>query len=608
MTNRDFIHFPPIGNHGVIGDRRTAALVAADGTIDWCCIPDYDGDIIFGAILDPDKGGYCRLGPPEVVLGSQTYERSSMCLQTRWDDCGGLLLTDFMPWPDIKRPQVEQNARVILRRIRATGGDAPVRFVMRPRWNFGTPPRVEAVGSSVRMRFPDHRVSMWTSFRVETGDEGVSADFTLAAGADAWVMIGLHEEPEDWNAERCACLHRETNAYWRDWAADLKRFDDIGDALEHCAMVVHLLAQAPHNAAVAAVTTSLPERIGGDRNYDYRYTWVRDASISAAFLTNMGEHGHVAEYFRWLTELVSEIDAPLHVCYRVNGGTDMEERERGDIAGYRGSKPVRFGNRACHQHQLGSLGWFADSALIYLKAGGTWRPEFWNLLRRSADHVCQGWRRPDSGVWELVDEAHFVASKVMAWVALDRALDVADALGETPSPAWADTHDAIRADVLTQGWCEERNAFRQRYDSDAIDAATLLIPIMNFLPPDDPRVLGTIRAIEDELVIDGLVHRFNPSATFGGEQLAVGDYEGAFLPATFWYARALAGAGRVGDARKVLRRCEEISNGPGIFAEAADARRNEMLGNTPLLFSQVEYGRALLAIHHAHLNETNDHE
>ncbi len=377
----------------------------------------------------------------------------------------------------------------------------------------------------------------------------------------------------------------------------MKTFPYADDKLKRCAITVHLLAHAPNDAVVAAATTSLPERIGGDRNYDYRYTWVRDASLSAAFLATMGESSEVARYFTWLCGLRSEVDAPLQVCYRTDGQTKLDAREAKGLAGYRGSLPVHFGNRAYKQRQLGSLGWFADSALIFLEADGEWKSEFWQMLRRAADFVCRAWHEPDSGVWELPVEAHYVASKVMAWVTLDRVLRVARRLGEHVPALWETTRGKIHDEVLEKGWCEACGAFRQRYNSDALDAAALLIPIMGFLPPDDPRVLGTLEAIERELVIDGLVHRFDPKATLGGEQLPIGTFEGAFLPSTFWYAQALAGAGRSEQATEVLRRCEDIAAGPGIFAEEADAGRKNLLGNTPLLFSQVEYGRALLALH-----------
>lgn len=609
MSNSGFIHYPPIEKHGVIGDRRTAALVAADGTIDWFCAPDYDGHVVFGAILDADSGGFCRYGPEIPALGEQHYEESTMCLETKWTmPQGGLALTDFMPWPDRNRPVHEEQTRIILRRMQASEADVQVRFEIRARFDFDCVPRVDRSGDIVNLIFDEHVISVWSSFEITTDEDGIRANFTLPAGGEAWVMIGLGEGPNPWDVVRCRKLYERTRNYWSDWAGNLKEFSEVGATLRRCAMTVHLLAHAPTNASVAAATTSLPERIGGDRNYDYRYTWVRDASISAAFLATMGDHSEVAKYFQWLCRLDSQVAAPLQVCYRTDGQPMIDEHEVAGLMGYLGSKPVRVGNRACMQRQIGSLGWFADSAWIFLEAGGEWQPEFWDMLRRSADHVCCSWQEPDSGVWELVQEAHYVASKVMAWVTVDRAIRVAERLGEEITDEWIQTCATIHSEVLSKGWCEERGAFRQRYDSEALDAAALLIPLMGFLPSDDPRVTTTLEAIEDELMIDGLVYRFVPSATLGGEQLAVGDFEAAFLPATFWYAHALARAGRTEQALGVLRHCEEIAGGPGIFAEEVDPRNHRMLGNTPLLFSQVEYGRALQAIHENLSHQSNQHE
>ncbi len=593
-----FFNFAPIEKHGVIGDRRTATVVAADGTVDWFCVPDYDDDVIFGGLLDPDRGGFCRFGPDVVELGDQRYEDETVSLITRWrDGARSLELSDLMPWPEHDCPKEKERVRVILRLLRAERGDSRVTFEVRPRGTFEEKPRTQVCDGGVKFSFVQHVIALWTSFPVECGDDGARVNFTLREGEEAWAMIGLNEEPSKWSVARCRELHDGTKKYWRDWTGKLKTFPRFDDKLKRSAITVHLLAHSPTNAVVAAVTTSLPERIGGDRNYDYRYTWVRDASLSAAFLATMGQPDEVSKYLDWICSLASDVDAPLQVCYRTDGGTRLTQREVKGVEGYLDSRPVLFGNRAFGQRQLGSLGWFADCALIFLQAGGKWKPEFWKMLKRAADHVCRAWHEPDSGVWELEIEAHYVASKVMAWVTVDRAMRIAEKVGQSIPKKWEETARAIREEVVTKGWSESLQAFRQRYDSDALDAGSLLIPLMKFLPPDDPRVLSTLDAIERELVIDGLVHRFDPSATLGGEQLPLHAFEGAFLPATFWFAHALADAGRAEKAAKVLHACEEIAGPLGIFAEEADARRKCFLGNTPLLFSQVEYGRALIALH-----------
>ena len=595
-----FHKFSPIEKHGVIGDRRTGALVASDGTLDWWCVPDYDGDVVFGALIDPVKGGFLRLGPETILPGEQHYTESTACLLTRWEGPFGILeLEDLMPRPDPQRPEGTENSRIILRRLRVVQGNvANVRMEARPRLTFDKLPRVCRSEDSIQFDFPGGmNLRLWTSFDSELDGDGAFADFTLNANEEAWAVLALNNEPFDWNVAQCKKLHEQTMDYWRSWTAGLKIFPQDNPKLQRSAITVHLLAHAPNNASVAAVTTSLPERIGGDRNYDYRYTWVRDASFSAAFLAIMGNPTEVSRYFDWLCDLDSQVEAPLQVCYRTDGRMTLDTHKLQDVRGYRGSTPVQFGNRAYKQRQLGSLGWFADSALIFLEAGGEWKPAYWKMVQRCAEYVCKAWHEADSGLWELTVEAHYVASKVMAWVTLDRAIRIASRMGEEAPPQWKIECEAIRDEILSKGWSEKHRSFRQRYDSHALDASSLLIPLMNFLSPDDPRVLDTLDALERELVIDGLLHRFDPAATLGGEQLPLGKFEGAFLPATFWHAHALALAGRTNQAAAILRKCEEIAGGPGIFAEEADARLDIFLGNTPLLFAQVEYGRALIALH-----------
>ncbi len=373
-----------------------------------------------------------------------------------------------MPAPERKRPKPDENSRVILRRLRAQKATWRVRLDLQPRWTFADAPRVQSYGEGARFEFAKAALGFWASFPVKLQSGGVRSDFTLKEGEEAWVMFGLEEDPTRWSLQRCRTLHHQTNRYWRKRCKELKSFSFAREKLHRAALTVHLLAHVPNDAVVAAATTSLPERIGGDRNYDYRYTWVRDASLSAAFLAIMGRSAEVAHYFKWLSGLHSSVDAPLQVCYRTDGQTRLETRELKHVIGYRESQPVRFGNRAYNQRQIGSFGWYADSALIFIKAGGDWHPSFWSMLRRIADYVCEAWREPDNGIWELPQQAHFVASKVMAWVTLDRTLCIAEKLGHSRPEKWKQTKEAIRREVLTKGWSDRTtlvsSALRQRGD------------------------------------------------------------------------------------------------------------------------------------------------
>jgi GH15 family glucan-1,4-alpha-glucosidase len=594
-----FVRFPEVARHGVIGDRYTGALVAADGTLDWFCAPSFDGSPIFGALLDPECGGFCRFGPPAPVLGRQRYLDDTAVLLTEWVE-EKIELADVMVWPGDKLPQAGYGQRVILRRIRVTGSTA-LRFELQPgREGFRVPEKLQQSKNGAILNFKEGSLRVWTSFDLNVEPGGVAATFGTEEGKEYWVMLGWNSPPEEWSANLADELFSRAEAYWREWSAGLQ-IEPVGSRtprLRRSAITVQLLSSAEHDSAVAALTTSLPERLGGDRNYDYRFAWVRDASLSLALLARMGRVAEVRKYLDWLWRLRSTTNALLQPCYRLDGNPHLEEENVANVRGYEDSLPVRRGNLAAKQLQLGSLGFFADCARVYLEHGGEWREEFWQLLKAAADFTCEHWQEADSGVWELSQEAHYVASRVMCWVVLERAAFIAEKSGcAQETDHWRETAAAIHREVMEKGWCEEKNSFRQRYGSDALDAAALLIPLMGFLPIGHPRVLGTLAAIERELVVDGLVHRFVPSETLGGEQLPIGKFEGAFLPCVFWHAHALAKAGRNDEAEAILEKCEAISGETGLFAEEIDAAQNTFLGNTPLLFAHVEYVRAVMALH-----------
>ena len=600
--------FPAIQRHAAIGDRRTGALVAADGTLNWWCVPEFDGLPMFGALLDPGEGGSCRLGPSASPFGEQSYLPHTTAVTTRWqlpDGSGELEMADLMAWPDDERPAGTHDQHVILRRLRATGGSSHVQFVLHPRWNFAPCPSARPVdGHGAEWRFAAGTLGLWASFPVRLGAEGASTEITVTRDEEHWVVIGWNSPAINWSAWRAAEVFAHALSYWRDWSAGLELgcVGECVDAARRSALTVQLLSHAEHGGAVAALTTSLPERIGGRRNYDYRFAWVRDGSLALAFLGRLGKADEVQCYLDWLAGLKSGTESPLQVVYGVDGRTKIDESIIEGVRGYRDSLPVRVGNRASGQRQLGSLAFFADCVRLYLEHGGRLKPQHWNLVCRAAEYTCRHWREPDSGIWELAEEAHYVSGRVGGWVVLERAGRIAEhtGLGEARQLArWREEADAIHAEVMDRGWNEEKGAFRQRYDHGALDAAGLLIPLMNFLPADHPRVLGTLAAVERELVVNGLLHRFDPAATLGGDQPPLGKFEGAFLPCVFWHAHLLALLGRVDEARALLSRCERAAGAPGLFAEEMDSSDDSFLGNTPLLFSHVEYIRAAIALKEA---------
>jgi GH15 family glucan-1,4-alpha-glucosidase len=589
--------YPPIERHGTIGDRRTAALVAADGTLDWLCLPNYDSPPVFGALIDAGRGGFWQFGPREPALGRQTYRPDSATLVTTWETGHGTLeLADAMPWPETDRPADREPRRVVLRRLRCTRGTVDVALAIRPRGDFDAGPAVEARGGGATFRLGDRTLALWTSFPLAPDSEGATASLSLAEGETAWAVLDTDAEAA-WSPEAAEAALAGTEAYWHDWCRRLTWLGPRRERVRRSALSFHLLSFAPSGALVAAPTLGLPERIGGARNYDYRFAWVRDVSLCMAILAMLGDLGTAERYMDWLAGLDSQTDMPIQVLYRIDGGTDVTQRARDDLEGYRGSRPVLFGNHAFAQHQIDSYGYLADCSLIYFQQGGAWKPEYWTMLRRLADYTAETWEMPGHDIWELGDSLHYVSSKVMAWVALERSVQLVRAgAGEADTGPWERAMAAIRTEVLACGWSDALGAFRQHYGADTLDASALLIPVMGFLPADDPKVRATIARIEEQLTRGGLVFRFDPETLPTPLGHPLGEAEGAFLPCTFWLASALAMGGEPDRAEAILERVEATAGELGLLAEEMDPATGAFLGNTPLLFSHAEYLKAILEI------------
>jgi GH15 family glucan-1,4-alpha-glucosidase len=351
---------------------------------------------------------------------------------------------------------------------------------------------------------------------------------------------------------------------------------------------------------VASVTTSLPERIGGQWNADYRLSWVRDTSLAMGMLESLGDWEGTERYLHWLHRQLSRFGQPLRVLYGIRGEKHARQRHLKHATGYRDSAPVRIGNHAYNQFQIGSFGFLADCVWLYLQEDGQWRDDYWEIIRRVADFTLEHWMEPDNGIWELPLRQHFVSSRISCWVTLDRAVRIAGKVKpDFDVSAWQGELAKIHAEVMERGWSEKLGAFRQRYEADNLDAALLLISVFEFLPPDHPRVLATIEKIEEQLTIDGHTYRFDPRELPVLGDFPLGQLEAAFLPCTFWLATAHAKAGQVKKAEAILQRVERIAGNLGLFAEAVDPRNGSFMGNTPLLFSHVEYVRARMQIERA---------
>ncbi len=600
------VPYPPLERHGVIGDRRTAALVAADGTVDWLCLPDYDDDPVFSSVIDARRGGRWRAGPATSAYGRQRYIPNTAVLRTTWiGEEGTLELTDAMAWPGDSRPAPDRSKRVVLRHLHCAGGHALCAFDLLPRDILVPGLRLEQSGGEngrqliVRLygRHEAQSLGFWSSQPLAVGPDAASASarFSLRAGESAWMVLGLDESPSAWSEVRAARAMQDAVDYWRRWLARFEGDGGPSPAMARSLLTTHLLAYAPTGAMVAAPTLGLPERVGGNRNYDYRFAWIRDASLSAASLLLVGDAESAERYLRWLTGLGSRTEAPLQVAYDVHGKMDLSPRRLQRADGYRQSRPVCLGNRAYGQCQPGSLGYLADCFGIAAERGAPWDGSYSSLLRRSAQYVCRTWERADSGIWELERHQHFVTTKVMCWVVLDRAIRLGrelDAFGGADMCRWEQTACAIEREVQAHGYSADSGAFRQTYGRDGLDASTLLIPVMGFLPPRDPRVLSTLDRLEETLGFGGWLHRFKPDETEGEDPLPLGFFEGAFVPCTCWMATARAMARQLDRAEALLERLESAAGDLGLFPEEIDATTGSFRGNYPLLFSHVEHIRA----------------
>ena len=605
-----FMIFPPIVAHGVIGDRRTAALVAADGTIDWLCLPRFDGSPLFGVLLDPETGGHWRIGPAIPTLGDQRYTDRGTAVITRWEDGAATLeLTDLMLWPEDDRDGAlgGESARAVVRSVTCTGAAVTCRHTLQPGGLFSPTPDFVRAPREVTptIALDDQTLSLWSShpLTLSPGAGQIDDTVTLRPG-DTWWTVLAPGGSGSWDLDRVTAEVERTTRYWHDWASTLECHGPRAERLRRTAITVHLLSYAETGSPVAAPTTSLPERIGGDLNWDYRYSWVRDASLSVATLSRLGDIRNARRYLDCLASYRSSSDLPLQIVYGVDGGLDLPVTEYEDVRGYRDSAPVLTGNRACGQIQFDSLGFFIESAAVYLQEGGDWDEDQWHMVRRSADYIADHWREPDSGIWELPEPRQYVGSKVMCWSGLGRAVDVARAGRRTDEvDRWRATMDAIRQEVMDRGWNAGAGVLRQVYDDDGgIDASALLAGVTGFFAPDDPRLTSTVERVVERLGQGGFVHRFDPTMMpleAGGSDLPIGSFEGAFLPCTFWLAIVYARMGRVDEAEATIARVEALAGDLGLFAEEVDVATGAFLGNTPLLFSQVEYARAVLALDEA---------
>ncbi|MFD7551809.1 glycoside hydrolase family 15 protein [Streptomyces sp. NPDC059578] len=578
-----------IEDYALIGDMQTAALVCRDGTVDWLCLPRFDSHAVFAALLGTEEHGFWRLGPAHDTdqpppATRRTYRGDSLVLESEWDTPQGTVrVTDFMP-PRDGAPQV-------IRIVEGVTGSVPVRSALRMRFSYGRiVPWVHRVGDrTVAVAGPD---SVWFDTDAETYGEDLTtySDFTVAAGER--VAFTLSWQPSHREApsrpDPEASLEATTE-FWREWVEHCTYHGPYREAVIRSLITLKALTYAPTGGIVAAPTTSLPEEIGGSRNWDYRFTWLRDAAITLSSLLRTGYREEARAWREWLLRAVAGDPENLQIMYGIAGERELGESELDWLPGYEGSTPVRVGNGAAHQLQLDVYGEVTE-ALHLAHMTGLARNDYASLLQlRLIGYLEQHWSEPDEGIWEVRGpRRHFVHSKVMAWVAVDRTIKLIES-GDVEGPVerWRQLRDDIHRDVCEKGYDKERNTFTQSYGSRELDASLLLIPQMGFLPPDDKRVIGTIEAIQRELsTSDGFILRYPTAGEDAGVDGLEGD-EGAFLACSFWLADDLAMIGRVDEARKLFEKLLGLRNDLGLLAEEWDPRLQRQVGNFPQAFSHV---------------------
>ena len=576
-----------VAEHGLIGDLRTCALVGSDGTIDWFCAPRFDSPSVFGAILDPQRGGSWQVTTAcEDSRTHQFYFPQSAALITRFlTDDGVIEVHDFMP---VLRPKDETHTQRLVRRVVAVRGATTVRMVLDARPDYGRQ-RFDVQHDGRTARFTVDELVMRLDSSVDLDVEGtvVSAEFELRTGQTAEFVLAVGDHIPD-DATDVDALFDATIHFWRSWLKNSRYQGRWREMVERSAITLKLLTHEPSGAIIAAPTTSLPEDIGGERNWDYRYVWMRDAGFSLYALLALGFNDEARAFITWLSQRLGRGDreedglGPLRVLYDIDGNEPPPEAALDHLRGHLDSTPVRIGNAAVGQLQLDIYGDLIDSVYLFNKYGPGISYDAWSDVVFVVDWLIDNWERDDAGMWEVRDaEKPHTTSRLMCWVALERAIRIARHRGlPADLVRWSAARDAIYHRIMTKSWNSDREAFTQVEGGDRLDAGVLLMPMVKFISPADPRFLSTLAAVERELVTDSLVFRYQP-ATDGLD----GD-EGTFSLCTFWYVEALTRCGRLADAQLALEKMFTYANHVGLYAEQVSAT-GDQVGNFPQAFTHL---------------------
>ncbi|MCU4973085.1 glycoside hydrolase family 15 protein [Halobacteria archaeon AArc-m2/3/4] len=599
--------FKPLDDYGVIGNDERVALVGADGSIDWLCFPHLEDSSVFAAILDTEKGGRFAVEPQAEYDSSQAYvDRTNVLETTVETESGTATMTDLMPVRMADEPYPhERFQHAVYRKLEGASGSVSFDVCFEPRFDYARAEtsleietgeegddegKIVASGDGERLHLHHHGD---LEFELESDDDGPRATgtVTLEEGDTCWLSV-QHDHSVRLSPEECETVLEGTVDYWREWldeceasAGSLFEFDEAyTDALIRSALVLKLLIHEETGSICAAPTTSIPEVVGEDLNWDYRYNWIRDAKFSIQALYNVGQEREARQYFEWFRNIGHTEPEEIQPLYGLHGETDIGEETLDHLSGYRDSEPVRIGNAAATQEQHDIYGTIVQGVYETVRYENGLTDEDWDSICALANRVCEIWDEPDAGIWEFRDDhRHYVHSKLLCWVALDRGIQLAtDYDYEGPLERWEREREAIREDILEHGYDEDLESFVQHYDTDdALDATVLLIPIYDFLPADDHRVQGTIDTVLEEMTTDdGLVFRFVDSEARPDEPTAFG-------LCSFWLVDALVLSGRVDEAEEIFTNVLEYATPLGLLSEMIDPDTGELLGNFPQAFSHI---------------------
>lgn len=583
--------YRPIADYAIIGDAHTAALVARDGSIDWCCLPHFDSPAAFCRLLDQRRGGWFRVGPAGPHRATREYIEGTNVLRTTFETGEGRLrLTDCMPIEPGTHGEGEEpsTSHEVLRLVEGISGAVNVEIEFRPTFDFGlAETKLTAVPGGAVARAGDEIITLTAPVPMGLSDSGaLIGRKRVRDGEKLWIVATYHTAAvpaAPFAASDPARALEQTLEHWRQWTTTFTYRGPYEAAVRRSALALKLLTFQPTGAIVAAPTTSLPEEIGGVRNWDYRFTWLRDAALILQALMAVGHHAEAMEFWRWLQALRLTEGRPLQIMYGIDGRADLAEQALDHLEGYACSRPVRIGNAAARQRQIDVYGPVLDAAHVCVtEMHETPHREFGGALAFLADRAASEWSMPDHGIWEArVEPRHFVYSKLQCWVALDRAVRLAERgtiAGD--ARAWAKARDAARGAILDRGFNARLGAFTQAFGDTCLDAGALVIPMVGFLPARDPRVVSTIDAIQERLVAGGLVYRYiAPDGLPGGEE--------TFVLCTFWLVEALTMMGRLDEAHRTFERTIAFANDVGLMAEEVDPTTGELLGNFPQGFAHL---------------------